>query len=179
MTTIVRQPIVILVLMLAAYSETLSQQRYRFENIEAPDGVIAGAHSIVQDSLGFLWIHSPMGLSRYDGFSFKNYLYNQKDSLRSPGYPLDGWMLVDRTGTVWLKGNQLHTTNNALVLSRYNVDIDGFVKYKPDVGESTIYSLCFDRNDSVVWLGTFPGRGLYSYNYETGETKRFINNLSN
>ncbi len=39
---------------------------------------------IAVDSSGFLWIATWDGLSRYDGYSFKNYYHKTDDSLSLP-----------------------------------------------------------------------------------------------
>ena len=154
----------------------LSQSQYRFEHFDPPDGSDSPlVYSMVQDSRGFMWIHYTAGLVRYDGYDFKVYKYNPGDSVRSPGKLFDGKLLLDRSGNVWTMNYQLNTTDRILILSKYDPKIDGFVKYNVDLDRAMVREVCFDKKKSTIWLGTFPGRGIYSFNGDTREIKHYVN----
>ena len=75
----------------------LGAQQYSFINFTNEDGLPQSqVRAITQDSLGFLWIATLGGVSRYDGYNFENYsildgmLGNQVASLA-----------VDNNGLVW------------------------------------------------------------------------------
>jgi len=63
-------------------------------------------NKIVQDQNGFLWIGTGEGLSRYDGYEFRNYYHNPNDSTSLP-YFIATDVEVDRYNTVWVKGSGL------------------------------------------------------------------------
>lgn len=76
----------------------LGAQQYSFINFTNDDGLPQSqVRAITQDSLGFLWIATLGGVSRYDGYNFENYsildgmLGNQVASLA-----------VDKHGLVWM-----------------------------------------------------------------------------
>jgi signal transduction histidine kinase/ligand-binding sensor domain-containing protein len=54
---------------------------YVFEHLTIEDGLSqSSVKSIFQDSRGFMWFGTQDGLNRYDGYSFKIFHYNSKDS---------------------------------------------------------------------------------------------------
>lgn len=57
------------------YYPTFAQpSNFQFKKVENPNGIkVQEIHSIVQDSLGYLWLGGNKGLFRYDGTSFINY----------------------------------------------------------------------------------------------------------
>lgn len=73
--------------------------------------------SIVQDSLGFMWIGTNDGLNRYDGLSIKVYNYQRN----KPNSLSNGWvnsMVYDAKGQLWIGTNY--------GLNRYNFKTDSF-----------------------------------------------------
>ena len=76
-----------------AIAERLPIKTYTTEN-----GLIRNLiRQILQDSKGYLWLVTPSGLSRFDGYEFKNYALGQSE-LRS----LFWRMIEDRNGGYWL-----------------------------------------------------------------------------
>lgn len=57
--------------------------------------------AIVQDKLGFIWIGTENGLSRYDGYTFRNYYKSSDDSSGLCHNSILG-MYVDRNNTLWI-----------------------------------------------------------------------------
>jgi len=62
-----------------------------FEKIQTP-GV---SNSLMEDSMGFIWVGTDVGLWRYDGYSFKNFSYVVPERI-------DAGMYQDRQGTIWI-----------------------------------------------------------------------------
>ena len=86
------------VLVLFIWTGQLGAQQYSFINFTNEDGLPQSqVRAITQDSLGFLWIGTLGGVSRYDGYTFENFsildgmLGNQVASLA-----------VDKNGLVWM-----------------------------------------------------------------------------
>ncbi len=74
----------------------------RFNSLSTEDG-LAGqlVREIAQDQDGFIWFATAYGLSRYDGYSFKNFYHNEliDDSLSSNNL----WQLyIDKRGVMWV-----------------------------------------------------------------------------
>jgi ligand-binding sensor domain-containing protein len=69
--------IVITLLLFCEVFPSKSQEnihKYRFEHITVNDGLPhSDANCIVSDSTGYIWIGTNNGVSKYDGYSLKNY----------------------------------------------------------------------------------------------------------
>lgn len=78
-------------------------------------------YSIAQDKNEFLWIATWDGLSRYDGYEFRNYYHNPADT-SSLGYFICEKVLVDCQNNVWVLGPGR--------LSKYNRPNDNFKQFK-------------------------------------------------
>ncbi len=62
-----------------AYSQ---QDGYRFRHFSTEDGLAhIAVNTIYQDSYGYLWLGTWNGLSRYDGYRFRNYIFDAMDPL--------------------------------------------------------------------------------------------------
>jgi signal transduction histidine kinase/DNA-binding response OmpR family regulator/ligand-binding sensor domain-containing protein len=135
------------------------------------DGLASeNANDIIQDSLGFMWTLHANGLSRYDGYNFKIYPYAPQVD-QSPGPPADGQLQLDNLGNLWLISNQIYQPDHRLVLTRYDLKKDRFVKYFPDIKGDYISSVCIDSN--TVWIATWE-KGLYCFDIREGETKSYL-----
>lgn len=78
-------------------------------------------HSIAEDKTGFLWIATWDGLSRFDGYDFKNYYHKPDDSTSIPFFVVDK-VLVDHLNQVWV----LCYGRPAMILNRAN---DTFIPF--------------------------------------------------
>ncbi|MBK7650795.1 MAG: hypothetical protein IPJ20_08665 [Flammeovirgaceae bacterium] len=112
---------------------------------------------------GFLWIGRGSGLYRFDGYTFKEYKRNPKDSLtlfKESTYT----MTVDPAGNLWVSYID--------ALQRYDRNIDGFITFKMPAGNN-IRSVFFETAESM-WIGTM-GTGLFHYDLTTGSVKKYVN----
>jgi ligand-binding sensor domain-containing protein/signal transduction histidine kinase len=115
---------------------------------------------LMQDSRGYLWICGALGLSRFDGHTFRN--YNKADGM-PPGFV--SVALETKDGTLWFGSSR------------------GLVRYVPDAGAPqrftaypftapggieirTIHSLAEDPRGGL-WIGT--PRGLFHADPSRGE----------
>lgn len=101
-----------------------------FRNYTSDNGLSCNyVHSFTQDSKGFLWVATELGLNRFDGINFKHYLLDKYPSMfRNDILHLS--TLPD--GRVAVAGN------NGLVLA-YNEDTDEFEDLKPLEFDSSYY----------------------------------------
>ncbi|MBK8808174.1 MAG: hypothetical protein IPO21_16730 [Bacteroidales bacterium] len=75
---------------------------YSFKNFSTADGI---SHKTItcftQDNKGFIWIGTTNGLNRFDGYSFKSFLSNSKDSLSLKAALIND-LVVDKNGILWI-----------------------------------------------------------------------------
>jgi ligand-binding sensor domain-containing protein/serine phosphatase RsbU (regulator of sigma subunit) len=80
-----------------------SQTEYRFDQITNESGRSLGrVTGVVQDSAGFIWLATENGLYRYDGYSYKLFKHDRKDSTSIPYNDLRG-IYLDRKQNLWLR----------------------------------------------------------------------------
>lgn len=106
--------------------------------------------SIAQDQNGFLWIATWDGLSRWDGYDFKNY-YNDPTDSTSLLYFQTDHVVVDGRNNVW--AHMFHG------ISKYNRESDNFTSYP--IGLRTTIALDME---GTLWY--YSSMGLYRWNYQ-------------
>lgn len=159
---------VFVVVLFLGNTSVYAQKKYElsFREISLEQGLSQSTvTSIVQDTIGFLWVGTNDGLNRYDGLSIKVYNYesNNEHSLSN------GWingMLYDKSGRLWI------ATNRGLNI--YDYKTDGFkhvfsdttkadtLRGLPDNYVSDITSDSKDR----IWITTQYGV-VYTYDGDT------------
>ena len=85
------------------------KSRSEFEYLSSNDGLIQNhVFSINQDEYGFMWFCTQGGLSKYDGFTFTNFIHLEDDSTTISNSFADRF-LIDKKGNYWiaLRGNGL------------------------------------------------------------------------
>lgn len=107
--------------------------------------------SLYQDIKGFLWIGTMNGISRYDGYTFKNYFrtQNNKGIIGNWAYEIT----EDKAHNIWIATNE--------GLSKFDQQKETFLNYTlPDkiAGQysNRINSLHFD-DAGMLWLGSKNG----------------------
>lgn len=154
-------------IVLSANSVT-GQHDLRFTSLGTEIGLSNGKiTSIVQDSLGFIWIGTKYGLNRYDGKNFK--VYTQSNSNLSANEISD--ILIDGIGQMWIG------TNGGGV-NRYDLALDTFVSYGKSSSinpksESDVVNSIFEDWSGIVWLAT--SEGLSYFDEQTKTFKTYLN----
>ena len=125
-----------------------------FNNISAEDGLShQSINAIVQDKMGFIWIATQDGLTRYDGKSFKNYTH-------SPGIETslgNNWVWdlhVDSEGRLWA------ASSGGFHL--YLPEVDGFTNFNSNkkikgVDGSSYVSITEAPNGNILFASQFSG----------------------
>lgn len=95
----------------------------QFYNLSASNGLSGDVtHCIYQDKNGFIWIGTQRGLDRFDGYTFRHYVYNPHNTNSILGNQVYK-MQQDKQGLIWLvtnKGlNSLHPVDERI--TRYQV----------------------------------------------------------
>jgi two-component system, sensor histidine kinase ChiS len=127
----------------------------KFEHIGLQEGLSHGiVYNLFQDSKGFLWVSTQVGLNRYDGFNFKVYLHNPLDS-NSISANSTGPIIEDSAGNLWIG-----TWGGGL--NRYDRKTATFKAFRNDpdnpesISDNRIHAL-YLHSDGTLWIGTFAG----------------------
>ncbi len=126
----------------------------QFRTFTVNEGLSNNAvYSIVEDRSGYLWIGTERGVSRYDGFAFRNF------SKQELGHEVVNAIVQTRDGTLWFgTGKGLASYDGSTFTSGIGADI---------IGETSVMALFEDR-DGTLWVGT-QGKGLFRQKGETFE----------
>lgn len=81
------------------------QQNYSVKNYLVEEGLPHNViNKIIQDKKGFIWLATYNGLSKYDGYSFKNYKSKPSDKVFMKKSRIDQ-IFEDKNGRIWIKSN--------------------------------------------------------------------------
>lgn len=123
-----------------------------FEHLDRKSGLPSPiVQAVAQDGHGFLWIGTGSGVSRWDGYHFRNYGFQ----VGVPGSLPDNniyCMYTDPMGTLWMG-------TKSRGVARYDSVHDQFRTFVPPSKEmtySTIYSIVTDGAKGL-WVGTSKG----------------------
>lgn len=128
----------------------------RFTHLGQSQGLSTDAvRAIAEGPRGFMWLGTPDGLNRYDGYSFEVY-GDGKAGLSANGIEA---LVVDRAGTLWVG-----TLGGGV--ARYDRDADRFVEYRHDPADpaslSSDYVLALHADsDGALWAGGYEGLDRY------------------
>lgn len=120
---------------------------------------------ITQDSTGFLWLSTWDGLSRYDGYEFKNYYYKPNDPNTFPFFIVEK-TFVDKQNTLWVICPQRS-------LTIYNRANDSFERFKPDGEHEFIAGDVISGNENYLWMINALESTIYRYNIQSKEMESF------
>jgi diguanylate cyclase (GGDEF)-like protein/PAS domain S-box-containing protein len=108
----------------------------------------------LEDANGFMWFSTFEGLSRFDGYEFKNYRHSRKDPNSIPNN-FTKKLLLDSSDNLWV------ATQNGL--ARYNPLKDNFTNYNKSnsqLNTNNIYTIALDTNDNLL---VSTAENLYLY----------------
>lgn len=130
------------------------------------DGVVT---ALAQDKAGFIWIGTPNGLIRFDGYQFRRYAFDPADP-NSIGGNFIRALLLASDGKLWIG-------TDADGISIYDPATGSFNRFanNPNQAQSlqsgSIRSLA-EGADKEIWIGS-TGGGLSRYQKSTGNFQRF------
>lgn len=123
---------------------------------------------IKQDRIGFIWIATENGLSRFDGKTFKNFSYDAS----SPQGLLGNYVqtiMIDKQGVLWVSSRKGISKYNSSTESFTHYPILASVKgqYKMDVG-----CISNSNNQDILWISA-NGLGVYRFHKGSGAFTRY------
>jgi len=134
-------------------------QQLKFQRIGTKEGLSdPNVNCIMQDSRGFLWIGTRYGLNRYDGYKFKIFYSDPKDSASlSNSYIKD--ILEDKKGNIWIATsgggfNKLDRQTNRFTQYNYHSN------KKNSVSGNVINKMIEDKTEKL-WIATNNGVDLF------------------
>jgi signal transduction histidine kinase/DNA-binding response OmpR family regulator/ligand-binding sensor domain-containing protein len=151
------------------------QSSYRFQHYNTQNGLPNDLYfSSITDSLGYVWTYNFGSLTRYDGYKFKVFKYDEQDPTRN-GLDFNiGRLWTDATGNIWL-AQVLNQFVNPFTLVRYDWKTDRFVKYPFNVkGGTSHFTYSFEQDNKRVWAAKADHSGIVSLDFTTGEVEEFI-----
>jgi signal transduction histidine kinase/ligand-binding sensor domain-containing protein/CheY-like chemotaxis protein len=125
-----------------------------FDNGKFPQNI----SKICQDDLGFIWIASDNGLSRYDGYGFYDFRSSLSDTT-SISSNIVSSLFYDSYGQLWV--------GTSRGLNRFNPLTEQFVRYthksddKSSIADNLISPVYEDRFHNL-WIGTYGGLSRYN-----------------
>ncbi|MGE0639398.1 MAG: diguanylate cyclase [Thermoanaerobaculia bacterium] len=132
-----------------------ARETLRFEHLTPEEGLAnATVNALAQDGQGFLWIATPDGLSRFDGYSVRTY-HRDLDDPHSLPYNDVRTLAVDADGRLWIG-----TRGGGL--ARYEAASDRFTVWRADEDDPQalhadfVSALAF-APDGGLWIGTRTG----------------------
>lgn len=147
-----------------------------FEHLTIKDGLANMViYDILQDKQGFLWLSTGTGISRYDGYQFKNYLpdKNNPDAIgKGPALRL----YIDRKDRLWV-------TVLGSGLFCYDGSGDRFIRFQHDpenphsISSNNPYALTED-DQGFLWVTTIDA-GVNRFDESTGHFERFRHDPDN
>ena len=143
-------------------------QEVTFKHYSSEEGFTGAAFKFMaQDSLGFLWITSGTGISKFDGYNFTNYqsaISGSRQLLHSTGTKVL-IVHIDPGGNVWIAfGN---------FIARFDRNKDLFIPFTVS-SENANIGLMWSENENTLWLAV-DGRGLVRFDVTTKTVDSYIN----
>lgn len=158
----------VLTLLLLVTLSSVQAQQYRVlvERLSTEEGLSNRfVRSILQDSKGFIWAGTNIGLNRYDGYTFK--IFNRKNSALQSDYVEQLW--EDADSNLWIGhglNNELNKSFSAIdVLNIHTFKVQTLQEYLGDqlpVPVKEIYRIYNRAGSKDLYLATKKGQ-IYLY----------------
>ena len=155
--------------LMALNTSGITRERY-FRMVPSLDGLSqSSVLSMVQDSIGFLWIGTKDGLNRFDGYEFINFKYDPKSENSLSNNEIS-CLEVEGDRYLWV-GTRSGGVNR-LELSTGNITRFDNLTY-----DGLVRVVFLDSQDNL-WVGTTEGLFLFGKD-ERGERTRIVNQSRN
>lgn len=148
-------------LCLAAAPLRAQYSTLRFQHLTAKDGLASPTvDCLTQDFKGFLWICTPNGLYRYDGYQMKPYLRSENDPRTLSDNHIRS-IFVDQEGILWIG-------TNVGGLNRFDPVTESFTSFQHDpadphsLSHNTVKAIHQDQQGRI-WIGTEDGLNQMVY----------------
>ncbi|MGZ3810455.1 MAG: two-component regulator propeller domain-containing protein [Mucilaginibacter sp.] len=161
------------ILLAASTFSNAQNQQLHFDHLGTTEGLSELTPlCMLQDSKGFIWIGTEDGLNRYDGYKFKIFRNDVKDTTSiGSNYIQD--IIEDKNGTIWIATaggglNRFDGKTNIFHHYRHND------KNKSSISSDFINKIVIDRSGKM-WLGS-QSAGLNLFDPATGKSVHYFHN---
>ena len=158
--------IAVLTVLFTSEAPLANNNPLRFDRYSLKQGLSQGTVTcLLQDRQGFLWIGTQDGLNRFDGYRFKVFSHELKDSKTLSSSFIDA-LYEDHTGNLWVGTSQ--------GLNRYDPATETFTQYKLSeenreyIGSQFVREL-YPGPDNKIWVATHGGLFLFDPISHTSE----------
>lgn len=125
-----------------------AQNDRRFYTLTEKDGLNSNIIlRVAEDGIGFIWIATQNGLSRFDGYGFRYYNYNPADSTSLNGNNISD-IKTDKNGNLWIATER--------GVSSYNIETEKFTYYHKanSLGIYQAEKIFFQDNGNVYYFNS-------------------------
>jgi ligand-binding sensor domain-containing protein len=150
-----------------------AQKQYKRTQLTTEKGLAHNyCHALIKDTKGFLWFGTQDGLSRFDGYNFKNFRHDDTDSTSISSNIISG-IAADKNGKFWVTMNG----GGLNCFDPLSVEFTGFQHFVTPVHPITkitgfaAKSVRVDRHQGI-WIGTY-NNGLYAFNPQSNTFKQY------
>ena len=152
----------------SVFAQPGNSLNFKIRQISQPEGLSSTiVTAVLNDKVGFMWFGTQDGLNQYDGYSFKTFRYDSKDTNTISDNIIQS-LYQDSEGIIWIGGavNGLSSLNtNTNKIRRYKFNNEQIA-----AGQGKIVSIVQDKN-GVIWVGSKSGGLYYSDPSKTYFTK--------
>jgi ligand-binding sensor domain-containing protein/AraC-like DNA-binding protein/DNA-binding response OmpR family regulator len=138
-----------------------SATSYLFKSLDARNGLTSSQiNCIIKDRRGFVWLGTPAGLYRYDGYIFKHFQTDSQDAASLPDSYIES-VQEAYDGNLWVKTPAGYCIYHPRSESFERDMRQAFARFSIKSVPELIY---IDRHKNL-W-GYIPGHGVFGYNME-------------
>jgi len=156
----------VMILCLPAFAGR-TQNDYHFIQINSSNSGLSydDCRTIFQDSRGYMWFGTYMGLNRYDGHRFAVYDRDDLCGISDFIHAIE----EDDNGDLWIG------TDDGLIVYDYDLDTFRFFDMESDEGTVVRNKVNCIRKDAsgVIWFAA-NGQGLFSYDVKRGLLRNYF-----
>ncbi len=147
--------------------------QYRFSRIDISQGLSNNeVNCIFRDETGFIWFGTRSGLDCYDGYSFKIFKHDLRDSNSITDEEIDQ-IFQGPDHKLWINTKSGLVTYD-LLTEKFDHHPQTFLK-NIGIPDNALLDLRKDKSGNFWFLGA--GTGLYKYLPETGKAIHFLSNV--
>lgn len=148
--------LVLLLFTQLASGQKISYNKYtHFINFDEKSGLShQEVHDIIQDKKGFIWFATENGLSRFDGYSFVNFVSDPNNTNSLPGNTVTS-LALDKSENLWVG-----TTEG---LAKIDLNSGIIIEYKALLGDPNsirnnhVRKLLYSSSTDIIWIETLDG----------------------